>query len=42
VVNHLATCICRNGYRGDPFTQCTPIPGETIVWVKITLVHYPN
>ena len=29
VVNHLATCTCRNGYRGDPFTQCTPIPGES-------------
>ena len=27
VVNHIATCSCRPGYRGDPFTQCTLIPG---------------
>jgi hypothetical protein len=29
VVNHIATCTCRNGHRGDPFSQCTPIPGKT-------------
>lgn len=24
VVSHSATCVCINGYTGDPFTQCSP------------------
>ncbi|KAF0298053.1 Neurogenic locus notch 1 [Amphibalanus amphitrite] len=26
VQNHMAICFCLEGYRGDPFTACTPIP----------------
>ena len=26
VVNHIATCTCKEGYKGDPFTQCIMIP----------------
>ena len=26
VVNHIPTCTCKQGYRGDPFTQCVLIP----------------
>ena len=26
VVNHIPTCTCSQGYRGDPFTQCILIP----------------
>ena len=31
VVNHIPTCTCQQGYRGDPFTQCIlipPVPGK--------------
>ena len=28
VVNHVAVCTCIQGYRGDPFASCTPIPGR--------------
>ena len=30
VVNHIATCTCLPDFRGDPFTQCTQIPGKYI------------
>ena len=26
VVNHIPTCTCKQGYRGDPFSQCILIP----------------
>lgn len=26
VQNHVAMCFCPEGYRGDPFTACTPVP----------------
>ena len=26
VHNHVPMCYCLEGYRGDPFTACTPIP----------------
>lgn len=25
VLNHVAVCLCNEGYTGDPFTRCTPI-----------------
>jgi len=28
VINHIATCTCNPGYRGDPFRQCSQIPGK--------------
>ena len=42
VVNHIATCTCRPGFQGDPFTQCTQIPGiwpRTFCAFKITLTY---
>ena len=29
VVNHIPTCTCNQGYRGDPFSQCVPIPSTS-------------
>lgn len=26
VVNHVPTCSCREGYTGDPFYSCNPVP----------------
>lgn len=26
VLNHVAVCTCNDGYLGDPFIQCSPIP----------------
>jgi hypothetical protein len=26
VINHLPTCTCLPGYRGDPFSACSLIP----------------
>ena len=26
VHNHMPMCFCPEGYKGDPFTACTPIP----------------
>jgi len=28
VINHIATCTCNTGYRGDPFNQCIKIPSK--------------
>lgn len=29
VVNHAASCLCRAGYTGDPFVQCTIVSSRT-------------
>jgi len=29
VLNHVPVCSCQDGYSGDPFTQCSPIPMAT-------------
>ncbi|KAJ4432717.1 hypothetical protein ANN_21354 [Periplaneta americana] len=26
IVNHIPTCMCQQGFTGDPFTSCTPNP----------------
>ena len=40
VVNHIATCTCSSGFRGDPFTQCVTIPGKIIH--RIIILLYPS
>lgn len=30
VNNHRANCKCQSQYSGDPYSQCSPIPSETI------------
>ena len=30
VINHIATCTCNTGFRGDPFNQCVKIPSKII------------
>lgn len=34
VVNHIPTCSCIQGYTGDPFTGCRPIPSTREYFVK--------
>lgn len=33
VVNHNPVCACDNGYTGDPFSGCYPIPSKNLVLV---------
>jgi hypothetical protein len=31
VVNHNPICSCNPGFRGDPFSQCTPEPSKPLI-----------
>lgn len=32
VINHSPICSCQQGYTGDPFTRCYPIPRKIETW----------
>lgn len=32
VRNHSPICACANGFNGDPFTRCHPIPPRNMLW----------
>ena len=40
VVNHIATCTCSSGFRGDPFTQCVNIPGKSYRLIFLFYLSY--
>lgn len=41
-VNHVPTCICRNGFTGDPFTSCQLQRDEPITQVTVIDVCRPS
>ena len=40
VINHIATCTCNTGFRGDPFNQCVKIPSKIGTSIKVTFFLY--
>lgn len=32
VINHSPVCTCANGYQGDPFSGCYPIPSKILFY----------
>lgn len=40
VVNHMAMCVCPNGYTGDPFVNCILEPERKKSFIKnIFIIH---
>lgn len=40
VVNHTPICTCPNGYTGDPFSNCRPLPPEPIISKHVFAVQF--
>lgn len=40
VINHSPVCTCGNGYTGDPFSGCYPIPSKILVLVLLFISIY--
>lgn len=40
VVNHMAVCLCSEGYTGDPFANCFPEPPRKRLILSLTFILY--
>lgn len=38
VVKHVPVCACEQGYTGDPFSGCSPIPRKFIIYDKYSVI----
>lgn len=40
VVNHVPICSCNDGFTGDPFTQCSPVPLSKYFLMKTSYWYF--